>query len=431
MLTSVREQLLRYADKYASTYLTTWSQLAAHLGKESHETIRLLGIQLQQRGFSTSLYSQSPRLYGSYDTGAYPTLFVYNRCMSPEPSLWEVLPAAALLAALDIYKKVLGNVPVNIKYLLDEGGEKGASALAAETVLSKEALGADCCLWDVTAYREEVLGIWPIERNSPLLALGTKGLLRVELYTQTATVLPPALYGTIVPNAIWRLLWALNSLKDVREEVLIEGFYDTLRPANDEIVEQLYTLPDPARLLAERWGMKQLLLGLQGFQLHYAHLLTPTCTVRSFTDGTSSSQELSDFLPTVAGAQVDFSLVPEQSPADIFAKLQRHLHEKGFADIQVRQVKATPPIQTTFTTSFTQLIYQATSEANGHEPILLPIAPSSTPDALAQSLPPIVITAQCGPQDEEQRKDENIAVQYLAKAIKQMVLIFFLLGSKS
>ncbi|TMC21313.1 MAG: hypothetical protein E6J34_10020 [Chloroflexi bacterium] len=330
-----------------------------------------------------------------------------------------------------MYKKVLGNVPVNIKYLLDEGGEKGASALAAETVLSKEALGADCCLWDVTAYREEVLGIWPIERNSPLLALGTKGLLRVELYTQTATVLPPALYGTIVPNAIWRLLWALNSLKDVREEVLIEGFYDTLRPANDEIVEQLYTLPDPARLLAERWGMKQLLLGLQGFQLHYAHLLTPTCTVRSFTDGTSSSQELSDFLPTVAGAQVDFSLVPEQSPADIFAKLQRHLHEKGFADIQVRQVKATPPIQTTFTTSFTQLIYQATSEANGHEPILLPIAPSSTPDALAQSLPPIVITAQCGPQDEEQRKDENIAVQYLAKAIKQMVLIFFLLGSKS
>ena len=302
--------------------------------------------------------------------------------------------------------------------------------LAAETVLSKEALGADCCLWDVTAYREEVLGIWPIERNSPLLALGTKGLLRVELYTQTATVLPPALYGTIVPNAIWRVLWALNSLKDVREEVLIEGFYDTLRPANDEIVEQLYTLPDPARLLAERWGMKQLLLGLQGFQLHYAHLLTPTCTVRSFTDGTSSSQELSDFLPTVAGAQVDFSLVPEQSPADIFAKLQRHLHEKGFADIQVRQVKATPPIQTTFTTSFTQLIYQATSEANGHEPILLPIAPSSTPDALAQSLPPIVITAQCGPQDEEQRKDENIAVQYLAKAIKQMVLIFFLLGSK-
>ena len=133
----------------------------------------------------------------------------------------------------------------------------------------------------------------------------------------------------------------------------------------------------------------------------------------------------------MAGAQVDFSLVPEQSPADIFAKLQRHLHEKGFADIQVRQVKATPPIQTTFTTSFTQLIYQATSEANGHEPILLPIAPSSTPDALAQSLPPIVITAQCGPQDEEQRKDENIAVQYLAKAIKQMVLIFFLLGSKS
>ena len=428
MGTSVYERLLWHADKYALTCLKTWLQLTAHLNKESQETIRLLDRQLRQRGFSTSLFSQVPRLYGSYDVGRYPTVFVYNRCMLPEPSLWELLPSATLFAALDIYKMVLGNIPVNIKYLM-EG--KGDAPLSEQTALPKELLGADCYFWDVTAYKEEVLGIWPTDASRPLLALGTKGLLSVELYIKTATISPPALYGTIAPNAVWRLLCALSSLKDVREEVLIEGFYDTLRPADDEMVEQLHALPDVTHLLAERWGVKQLLLGLQGFQLHYTHLLTPTCTIRSFTDGASSSQELAGFLPTEARARVDFSLVPEQSPADIFAKLQRHLHEKGFADVQVSQVKATPPIQTTITTPFTQIIYQATSEANECEPAILPIAPSSTPDYLAQSMSSVVITAQCIPQDEELRKDDAIIVQYLARAIKQMVLMLFLLGGKS
>lgn len=431
MLTPVREQLLWYADNYASTYLTTWLPLTTHLDQDGQQPMRLLDKQLQLQGFATSPCGPPPGLYGSYEMGPYPTFFVYNRCMSPRPSLWELLPLVALLAALDIYKKVLGNIPVNVKYLLDSNGEKSDSSCITERSLPSGAFDADCCLWDVTACREEVLGIWPTDRTSPVLALGTKGLLQVELYAQTATVLPPALYGSIVPNAVWRLLWALNSLKDVREEVLIEGFYDTLRPADDEMVGQLYALPDPAHLLAERWGMPQLLLGLQGFQLHYTHLFTPTCTVRSFSDGTSSSQELSGFLPTVARAQVDFSLVPEQSPADIFAKLQQHLFAKGFADIQVHQLKATPPSQTTLTAPLTQIIYQAISEASGEKPMLLPIAPSSTPDVLAQSQFPIVITAQCGLEDEEQRKKEAITVQYLAKAIKQMVLILLLLGSKS
>ena len=36
--------------------------------------------------------------------------------------------------------------------------------------------------------------------------------------------------GTVVPNPAWRLVWALASLKDMEEDIHIEGFYDMVSP---------------------------------------------------------------------------------------------------------------------------------------------------------------------------------------------------------
>src|SRR6185437_12936517 len=125
--------------------------------------------------------------------------------------------------------------------------------------------------------------------------------------------------------ALWRLLWAINSVKSANEEILIEGFYDTIQPLADDLTEHLHDLPDNALSFAQHWGLPEPLLGLHGWQFHYAHLLTPTCTLSNITDNTQLPKSTTDIyttIPTQATAQLEFLLVPQQDPYDIFDKLR-------------------------------------------------------------------------------------------------------------
>jgi hypothetical protein len=64
--------------------------------------------------------------------------------------------------------------------------------------------------------------------------LGVKGLLYVELTCNTIAHDAHSSYGTILPNAAWRLVWALSTIKGQDERVMIAGFYDDVRPPTAE-----------------------------------------------------------------------------------------------------------------------------------------------------------------------------------------------------
>jgi acetylornithine deacetylase/succinyl-diaminopimelate desuccinylase-like protein len=229
----------------------------------------------------------------------------------------------------------------------------------------------------------------------------------------------------------------LNSLKDPREEILIEGFYDSLLSIEDEALSSLYTLPDVAPVMARQWGLKELLLGLQGLQMRYAHLLTPTCTINLLSGGdTTDPTTFSEFppplpipyIPSQARAQIDFHLVPGQEPDAIFANLQRHLHSQGFSDIQTHLLYRCPPAYTSPRDAFAQLAYKATTNAYEHEPLLLPIQPESHPLALLQHLTgmPILITLS---GVARQNRDHQTISSHLIHALKQIALIIHALST--
>ena len=52
-----------------------------------------------------------------------------------------------------------------------------------------------------------------------------------------------SIYAQLIPNAAWRLVWALSTLKAPDERVLIEGFYDDLLPATAEELGYLANAP--------------------------------------------------------------------------------------------------------------------------------------------------------------------------------------------
>jgi acetylornithine deacetylase/succinyl-diaminopimelate desuccinylase-like protein len=447
MVSLDHERLLRHIDEHHNSYLERWEQFHAPFIKHlKHQTDQIqqatkaptmsdrLQLQLQSRGIHTALLNNdSSFIYGELDNGASHTLLFSQYYTANLPAIWELLPIASWLIALDVYRECTGTVPVNIKWLLHGSEKVDASDLHSIVEEHRQQLQADGCLWSRPLTAEESI-LWPIVDNIPLLFLGTRGLLCVELNAHITTNPVPSHYGSIAPNAAWRLLWALNSLKDAHEEILIEGFYDTSSPIEDEALSSLYTLPDTAPTLARQWGMKELLLGLQGFQMHYAHLLTPTCTINFLTGGNEIGSPFAPSfplqIPSQARAQVDFYLIPGQEPEDIFARLQHHLHSQGFSDIQTRLLYRCPPAYTPLADSFVQLVCDATTRAYGHKPLILPMQSEAHPLSLLQHITsmPILITSAGIAQPASQQWDHHDVASSLIRGLKQTALIINTLG---
>jgi acetylornithine deacetylase/succinyl-diaminopimelate desuccinylase-like protein len=323
-------------------------------------------------------------------------------------------PLIYSLAAVQAYQTIPGHLPITIKWLLDFGEGQQLPAIVAH---DHALLQANGCLW----YGEE-----QGEETNPQFALGTKGKLCVELSVRTGHLSAPTMHAGVLPNALWRLLWAVNSLKSAHEEILIEGFYDTMQPLADDLTAHLHDLPDNAQSFAQQWGLQEPLLGLHGWQFHYAHLLMPTCTISSITDNTQiiakSTTDIHTTIPTQATAQLEFLLVPQQDLRDIFDKLCTHLHTQGFADIAVRMLQSSQSTYTPLKHPFVQAVSQSSTSIYQRPPYILPLSAGSYPlNALSSTLNmPVILDLTSMPAEGT---DASSIKRHMAQQIKQLVLI--------
>lgn len=435
MVSLDHERLLRHIDEYNHSYLEGWKQLYALFNQTqqleiSSDIYNQLFPLLQRRGFHTSLLKHNPGwIYSELNHGAAQTLLLYNHYSTDHLNNWELLAIAIRVLALDLYREWVGNIPINIKWLLHLSTTSSTSLSGSSHSIVEEhhqSLQADGCLCDELRTTEENM-LFSLANNTPLLFLGCKGQLSVELASHSTTTPVSSHYGSIVPDAAWRLLWALNSLKNAREEIIIDGFYDAITPIEDDAVAALYTLPDTASTLAEHWGIPDLLLELRGLQMHYAHLLTPTCTINFITGGNETTARL----PSQARARIDFSLVPGQEPDDIFARLQDHLQKQGFSDIQVQQLFSCPPAYTSLAHSIVQQVSNAITQAWKRAPLILPITPSSHPLAPLQQKAhmPILITPTATPQTPLLQWDDPAVMPLLRHKLRETALVIHQLGN--
>lgn len=428
MQLSLQKKLLQYIDEHLSSSLEDWRLFARQLKNSLQDNNReqiseMILSLLESRGMATRLLSKEvPLVYGELHAGAAHTLLLYTHHALFSSDLWNFATIAIHLAALDAYRAITGSLGVNIKWLLD-GSENSIGHPNLKSIVAEHCtlLQADGCLWQ---------GRGRTKDGTPLLAIGTKGLLRVELAVETTSCELHSMHGSIAPNALWRLLWALASLKNAHEEILLEGFYDTLTPTEDNLVELLHALPDDAQFLAQEWGLEQLLFGLKGFQLHYAQFLTPTCTINHIAGG-KYPDDAHGTLPTQATAQIDFYLVPDQDPQDIFTKLQHHLKNLGFSDVQARMLYSNYPVQTPLTDPFVQIAQRAITSACGQKPSILPMTADSMPCySFRQILDiPIVVGILGAPGLDHLTEQINISAQDFAAGIKQVTIMIEEMGN--
>jgi acetylornithine deacetylase/succinyl-diaminopimelate desuccinylase-like protein len=377
-------------------------------------------------------------VYGERNGKAKKTLLIYNHydVQPPEPlELWETPPfepslrngklygrgvsddkghIVSRLFALDALLAVDGELPCNIKFII-EGEEETASVNLYEFVEdNQELLKADACMWEFGGVDHT---------DTPVQYLGLRGICYVELSIDLlSTDVHSGLGGSIFPNAAWRLIWALNSIKGPDERILIPGFYDNIKKPTQRDIDLLTALDDPTEDYKSRYGVPYFIKGLTGgVDLKVEEIFSPTCTICGLTSGYQGPGSKT-VLPARASAKVDFRLIPDQDPADILKKLRAHLDAQGFSDVQITDLGGDVPARTDPDHPFIQLVAKTAEEVYEMPQKLIPMSGGSGPNhPFVHVLGLPVATGGLGyPDTKAHAPNENIRVDLYLKHARHM-----------
>jgi acetylornithine deacetylase/succinyl-diaminopimelate desuccinylase-like protein len=278
----------------------------------------------------------------------------------------------AQVKAIDAYRATGTPLPITVKFLIEGEEEMGSPTLGAFVRAHKDLLQADiACSSDGSMH--------PSAR--PTIALGCRGMLYVELISRgTGKDLHSGGYGGAIQSPFWRLMEAVQSLRDKRGRVRVPGFYEAVRSLGAADKKRLDAVPDPASELSAALGE----LGMKMIEdpdAFYEKTLTrPNLNICGFQGG-YSQDGVKTVLPGIAKAKMDFRLVVDQNPDQIFDDLCAFLKKEGFVDIEVEKMAAFFPSKTPADHSLIENILQAI-EGQGSPPIVFPNFGGSVPDIL-------------------------------------------------
>jgi len=442
-----------YLEDHLDQSIQELSQLAAQPSISAQglglvECAELVGELLKQRGFKVEILPSNgaPVVFAERKGRANRTLLFYNHydVQPPEPlELWESPPfqptlrqgklyargvsddkghITSRLFAIDALLAITGELPCTVKFII-EGEEETSSVHLNEFVRrNKEKLAADACIWEFGGVDH---------REVPLQYLGLRGICYVELSVETAKMdAHSGLGGSIFPNAAWRLVWALNSLKGPDEHIRIPGFYDSVLPPSEQDRAFMEALPEMADEYKERYGLRYFLKGLSGgVELRLAEVFEPTCTICGLTAGYQGSGAKT-VLPARASAKVDFRLVPNQTPEEVLRALRAHLDAEGFADVEITYLGGEAPARTDPNHPFISLVVNTAEAVYGRPMQIVPMIGGSGPNsAFIHHLGLPIATAGLGyPGTQAHAPNENIRLDLYLKHAKHIARILVAFG---
>jgi acetylornithine deacetylase/succinyl-diaminopimelate desuccinylase-like protein len=408
------------------------------------EAAELVGAMLQQRGFHVQILPTGgapvvvAERKGKHDDK---TLMFYNHydVQPAEPlELWESPPFEATLRdgclyargvsddkghitsrlfAIDAMLAQVDELPCNIKFIIEGEEEIGSVHLPEFIEKNQELLAADACVWEFGMVNHEEV---------PMQYVGLRGICYVELSVKTADIdIHSGLGGSIFHNAAWRLVWALNTLKDEHERIRIPGFYDAVLPPSERDIELMGALPDVVEEYQTRYGVKSFLKGLTGgVDLRVAEVFEPTCTICGLTSGYQGPGSKT-VLPAQASAKVDFRLVPTQTPKQVLEQLRAHLDAEGFPEVEITFLGGGPAGRTDPDDPFIQLVVDTARDVYGVPMQIVPMIGGSGPNyPFVTVLNQPVATAGVGhPGTQAHAPNENMRLDLYLKHAKHVVRI--------
>ena len=330
----------------------------------------------------------------------------------------------ARICAIRAIQKAQGELPINIKWIIEGEEEIGSTHFDAMTRVHGDLLKADGTLWEGGGFNE---------KGQAALALGFRGMLYVEYSVEVMKVDAHSGGAHALPSAAWRLVKALASLKDENGKILIPGFYEDVREATEmekQASRDNVDLEQEARD-KEMYGIDSFLHNRSGYDLEMS-VYEPTANIAGFLSG-YTEPGVKTVLPAKAMAKMDFRLVPDQQPDDILEKLKAHLKAQGFEDVQVKKLGNGDPVVTPIEGPFVQKMTQICQAFTEQEPQVIPLVGGTLPllGAMKNNVGVLGISTSGNPAyygSGAHAPNEHIRISDIQRAIEFNVFMFSKLG---
>ena len=315
-------------------------------------------------------------------------------------------PLSAHLCAVEFFLREYGELPVNVRFLF-EGCEESNSAGLQEFINEH----ADMLKSDITYFSDGSKN----HNDTPIIALGVKGMLYVELRLTTMTRDLHSQYAPVLPSAAWQMVELLSKIKkDGR--CLIPGFYDDvipIPPQEREIYDRLPDIRDNLKQTYNAYPSYDPELGYYG-QLNGM----PSCNISGLLSG-HVGEGTATVLTSRAMARIDMRLVAAQDGEKILKSLKQYIRDLGYDNVEVICHGITPPSKTPIDTPYLAPVERATNAVFGKS-MVYPNRPSTAPDYFWTSLlkTPTIQVRWCDFDSDNHAPNEHLTLSNYLRGIR-------------
>lgn len=385
-------------DDFAKEIIRLASQPSVSARKEGIvECAGLVEKLLKETGAATKVLraeGAAPLVYGEIKSNRSPkTILFYNHYdVQPEEplELWKSPPfkpeirdgriygrgvsddkgeLVSRLKIVEAYLKTSGDLPCNVKFCFEGEEETGSVHLEEYVSKNSELFKADAVVWEY--------GTLDLE-GRPVVSLGVKGMIYLEFVLKSLSQDAHSSYAAALPSAPWRLVRLLNMLKDKDERILVPGWYDGVGTLAEDELAVLQEMPFDGEEFRKAYGAAEFLGKMSEQQAKKALVQRPTGNIAGIWAGYTGPGSKT-VLPKEVHAKMDFRLVPEQDPEDLWKKMRKYLDDNGFPDVEMQLESMEPAARTSYKDPFAQAAIKAAEKVYGKKPVVELGSPGTGP----------------------------------------------------
>jgi acetylornithine deacetylase/succinyl-diaminopimelate desuccinylase-like protein len=223
----------------------------------------------------------------------------------------------APLLALEALLKSEGRLPINVKCFFEGQEEIGSPTLPPFISAHREKFACDFVI-------SADGGQWA--EDQPALMIGLRGLCALQIdVTGPSHDVHSGGYGGAIQNPIHALVRLLDSMRSPEGKILVEGFYDTVRPLNEADKAMIAKVPHDEEIYMDKLGIDDL-FGEPGFTTLERTWGRPTLELNGIWGG-FSGEGTKTVLPSQAHAKITCRLVADQDPGAVAQLLVNHIEQ--------------------------------------------------------------------------------------------------------
>ncbi|HXT83920.1 MAG TPA: M20/M25/M40 family metallo-hydrolase [Verrucomicrobiae bacterium] len=255
------------------------------------------------------------------------------------------------LKAVEYFLRQTGDVPCNIKFVIEGEEEIGSPNLNKYLLEYIEKFSCDIVIWE-SGYIDD--------KGRAILSLGQKGILNVELSIQGPNRDVHSSLAVAIENPAWKLVSILSTLYDGHGKILIDGWYDEDEKLTKMELQQIDKELFDAESFKKEYGIKNFVNNVSSSEIKKNLAIQPTCNISGLYSG-YVDQGVKTIIPSSASAKIDFRLVPFMDPKLQFNKLISYLRSKGYSedDLQITFLSGEPAYRTPLENPYVNLAIRA------------------------------------------------------------------------